>query len=73
MACPQREFHIAAVIARSSPATYDAWLAVLRESQPHLEFTDPQYRNSLPMTLSFAATATRPTAMLTDPLHLIGG
>ena len=58
---------------RSSPATYDAWLAVLRESRPRFEFTDPQFRRSLPMTLSFAATATRPTAVLTDPLHLLGG
>jgi len=58
---------------RSSPATYDAWLAVLRESRPRFEFTDPQFRRSLPMTLSFAATATRPTAVLTDPLHLVGG
>jgi DNA-binding transcriptional LysR family regulator len=58
---------------RSSPATYDAWLAVLRESRPRFEFTDPQFRHSLPMTLSFAATATRPTAVLTDPLHLMGG
>jgi hypothetical protein len=24
------------------------------------------------MTLSFAATATRPTAVLTDPLHVVG-
>jgi len=58
---------------RSSPATYDAWLAVLRESRPRFEFTDPQFRRSLPMTLSFAATATRPTAVLTEPLHLVGG
>lgn len=58
---------------RCSPATYDAWLAVLRESRPRFEFTDPQFRHSLPMTLSFAATATRPTAVLTDPLHLMGG
>jgi DNA-binding transcriptional LysR family regulator len=58
---------------RSSPATYDAWLAVLRKSRPRFEFTDPQFPHSLPMTLSFAATATRPTAVLTDPLHLMGG
>ena len=58
---------------RSSPATYDAWLAILRENRPRFEFTDPPFRHSLPMTLSFAATATRPTAVLTDPLHLMGG
>jgi len=57
----------------SSPGTYDAWLAVLRESRPRFEFADPPFRHSLPMTLSFAATATRPTAVLTGPLHLVGG
>lgn len=57
----------------SSPGTYDAWLAVLRESRPRFEFADPPFRYSLPMTLSFAATATRPTAVLTGPLHLVGG
>jgi DNA-binding transcriptional LysR family regulator len=58
---------------RSSPGTYDAWLTLLRETRPRLEFTDPPFRHSLPMTLSFAATATRPVAVLTDPLHLVGG
>jgi DNA-binding transcriptional LysR family regulator len=57
---------------RSSPGTHDAWLAVLREHRPRFEFTDPPFRHSLPMTLSFAATATRPTAVLTGPLHLVG-
>ena len=57
---------------RSSPGTYDAWLAVLREIRPRFEFTDPPFRHSLPMTLLFAATATRPTAVLTDPLHVVG-
>jgi DNA-binding transcriptional LysR family regulator len=58
---------------RSSPGTYDAWLAVLRDIRPRFEFTDPPFRHSLPMTLSFAATASRPTAVLTNPLHLVGG
>ena len=58
---------------RSSPGTYDAWLALLRDARPRFEFTDPPLRHSLPMTLSFAATATRPIAVLTDPLHLVGG
>ena len=57
---------------RSSPGTYDAWLAELREIRPRFEFTDPPFRHSLPMTLSFAATASRPTAVLTNPLHLVG-
>ena len=55
---------------RASAGTYDAWLAVLRTRQPHFEFTDPPFRHSLPMTLAFAATAARPTAVLTGPLHL---
>jgi DNA-binding transcriptional LysR family regulator len=55
---------------RASPGTYDAWLAVLRASRPSFEFTDPPFRYSLPMTLAFAATASRPTAVLTSPLHV---
>ena len=57
---------------RASPATYDAWLALLRASNPRFAFTDPPFRNSLPMTLAFAATGTRPTAVLTGPRHRIG-
>ena len=55
---------------RTSPGTYDAWRAVLRARQPRFEFTDSPFRHSLPMTLAFAATASRPTAVLTSPLHL---
>jgi len=55
---------------RASAGTYDAWQAVLRTSQPRFEFTDPPFRHSLPMTLAFAATASRPTAVLTRPLHV---
>jgi DNA-binding transcriptional LysR family regulator len=55
---------------RASPGTYDAWRATLRASRPRFEFTDPPFRHSLPMTLAFAATASRPTAVLTSPLHL---
>lgn len=54
---------------RASAATYDAWLTVLRTGQPRFEFTDPPFRHSLPMTLAFAATASRPMAVLTGPLH----
>ena len=57
---------------RTSPGTYDAWRTVLRASQPRFEFTEPPFRHSLPMTLAFAATADRPTAVLTTPLHLTG-
>jgi hypothetical protein len=56
---------------RASPGTYDAWRAVLRASQPRFEFTDPPFRHSLPITLAFAATASRPTAVLTSPLHFM--
>src|SRR6266568_5029213 len=54
---------------RLSPGPYDAWLAAMRASNPRFDFTDPPFRQSLPMTLAFAATASRPTAVLTDPQH----
>ena len=56
---------------RASVGTYDAWQAALRTSKPRFEFADPPFRHSLPMTLAFAATASRPTAVLTSPLHAI--
>jgi DNA-binding transcriptional LysR family regulator len=55
-----------------SAGTYDAWLAVLRAGAPRFEFTDPPFRRSLPMTLAFAALAPNPTAVLTNPRHVIG-
>ena len=57
---------------RTSPATYDAWLAVLRAVRPQFAFTDPPFRQSLLMTLGFAATASRPAAVLTSPQHTVG-
>lgn len=57
---------------RASPATYDAWLAEFRTRRPRFEFIDPPSRHSLPVTLAFAATAERPTAVLTSPLHAAG-
>jgi hypothetical protein len=57
---------------RGWAATYGAWLAVLRSMDPRFEFTDPAFRDSLPVTLAFAATASRPTAVLTCPRHVIG-
>jgi DNA-binding transcriptional LysR family regulator len=57
---------------RVSAGTYDAWLTVLRTTDPRFEFTDPPFRQSLPMTLAFAATGSRPTAVLTGPRHTIG-
>jgi DNA-binding transcriptional LysR family regulator len=52
---------------RVSSGTYDAWLEVMRASNPRFDFTDPPFRHSLPMSLAFAATASRPTAVLTGP------
>jgi hypothetical protein len=57
---------------RACAATYDAWLAVLRAEDARFEFTDPPFRNSLPITLAFAATGSRPTAVLTGPRQRIG-
>jgi hypothetical protein len=52
---------------RAEAGTYDAWTRVLRAVDPCFEFTDPPFRHSLPMALAFAATAGRPTAVLTGP------
>jgi hypothetical protein len=49
-----------------------AWLTVVRAASPRLDFTDPPFRRSLLMTLAFAATASRPTAVLTGPQHRVG-
>ena len=57
---------------RAGTATYDAWLAVLRAEDPRFEFTDPPFRQALPITLAFAATGSRPTAVLASPRHRIG-
>ena len=52
---------------QAEPSTYDAWTAVLRGADPAFAFADPPLRDSLPVTLAFAATASRPTAVLTGP------
>ena len=57
---------------RLEPGIYDAWTRVLRTADPRFEFTDPPLRHSLPMVLSFAATADRPTAVLTGPAVVAG-
>ena len=44
-----------------------AWTRVLQAVNPRFEFTDPPLRHSLPMARGFAATADRPTAVLTGP------
>jgi DNA-binding transcriptional LysR family regulator len=57
---------------RAEPGTYDAWTRVLQTVDPRFEFTDPPLRHSLPMDLAFAATADRPTAVLTGPSVITG-
>jgi DNA-binding transcriptional LysR family regulator len=56
----------------ASTATYDRWLAILRTADPRFEFTDPPLRHSVPVVLAFAATAGRPTAVLTGPVAIAG-
>jgi DNA-binding transcriptional LysR family regulator len=57
---------------RASSGTYDAWLEVMRAANPRFDFADPPFRRSLPMSLAFAATASRPTAVLTGPQQRAG-
>src|SRR5262249_7241207 len=57
---------------RASTATYDRSLKILRATHPRFEFTDPPVRHSLPVALTFAATASRPTAVLTGPTAIAG-
>jgi hypothetical protein len=57
---------------RAEPGTYDAWTRVVRTVDPRFEFRDPPRRHSLQMDLAFAATADRPTAVLTGPSVVAG-
>jgi DNA-binding transcriptional LysR family regulator len=57
---------------RAEPGTYDAWTRVLRTVDSRFEFSDPPFRHSLQMNLAFAATADRPTAVLTSPSVITG-
>jgi hypothetical protein len=57
---------------RLEPGIYDAWTGVIRAIDPRFEFADPPLRHSLPMDLAFAATADRPTAVLTGPGAITG-
>jgi hypothetical protein len=57
---------------RLEPGIYDAWTRVLRTVDPRFEFTGPPLRHSLPVALAFAATADRPTAVLTGPGVIAG-
>ena len=57
---------------RAGAGTYDAWSEVLRAADPGFAFADPPLRHSLPMSLAFAAAASRPTAVLTGPYLAMG-
>jgi DNA-binding transcriptional LysR family regulator len=57
---------------RAGAGTYDEWLGVLRAADPGFAFTDQPFRHSLPMSVAFAATASRPTAVLTSPCLAMG-
>jgi DNA-binding transcriptional LysR family regulator len=57
---------------RARAGTYDAWIKVVQAVGPRFAFTDPPLRSSLPLTLAFAATADRPTAVLTGPATVAG-
>jgi DNA-binding transcriptional LysR family regulator len=57
---------------RAEPGIYDAWTRVLRTADSRFEFSDPPLRHSLQMNLAFAATADRPTAVLTSPSVITG-
>jgi hypothetical protein len=58
---------------RADAGTYDVWTEVLRTVDPGFAFTDPPFRHSLPMSVAFAATADRPTVVLTSPSMAIAG
>jgi hypothetical protein len=58
---------------RAQAGTYDAWTNVVQAVDPRFEFTDPPFRSSLPLTLAFAATADRPTVVLTGPATAVDG
>ncbi len=58
---------------RAEPGIYDAWTQVLRTVNARFEFSDPPLRHSLQMNLAFAATADRPTAVLTGPSVITAG
>ena len=57
---------------RAEPGTYDAWTSIVRAVDPRFQFTVPPLRHSLQVVLAFAATAGRPTAVLTGPAAIAG-
>ena len=54
------------------PGVVGPRLGPARTVDPRFEFTDPPLRHSLQMNLAFAATADRPTAVLTGPAVIAG-
>ena len=58
---------------RAGSGTYDHWLEVLRTQNSDFHFADPPFRQSMPMTLAFAASGSPPAAVLTGPCHRIRG
>lgn len=57
---------------RAHAGTFDMWAKALQAADPRFRFADPPFRRSLPLTLAFAATADRPTAVLTGPATAAG-
>jgi hypothetical protein len=57
---------------RAEAGTYDQWSGVLRAADPGFAFTDPPFCHSLPMSVAFAGSASRPTAVLTSPCIAMG-
>ena len=66
------DMHVIHGPRRLEPGTHDAWTRVFRTVNPRFDFADPPLRHSLPMALAFAATADRPTAVLTGPSVITG-
>ena len=57
---------------RAAAGPYDAWTGVLRRVNPQFAFADPPFRHSLAICLAIAATASRPTAVLSGPAIATG-
>jgi len=57
---------------RAQAGTSAEWTKVVQVVDPRFEFTDSPFRSSLPLILAFAASADRPTAVLTGPVAVIG-
>jgi hypothetical protein len=53
-------------------AVDDAWHTALRAANPSFEFVEPPIHSSLPITVAFAAAASRTSAVLTSPRHFVG-